>query len=83
MLRNFLAWMVAGVALACAAVPAWAQQVPGTGALQGEVRQVAPLGQLTVYAYNRERNVGYMVFVVGGRYRVTNLFPGRYEVTGV
>lgn len=55
--------------------------IAGTGALEGRVQAAASLGQLTVYAYNAEKRIGYMVFVVDGRYRATNLFPGRYEVT--
>ncbi len=81
MYQNFVARFAALVLVAFAGAQAWSQQVPGTGALQGAVTQSAPLGQLTVYAYNRERNIGYMVFVVDGRYRATNVFPGRYEVT--
>lgn len=55
--------------------------IAGTGSLEGRVQASATLGQLTVYAYNAERRVGYMVFVVDGKYRATNVFPGRYEVT--
>ena len=55
--------------------------IAGTGTLEGAVQADAALGQLSVYAYNAQKRVGYMVFVVDGRYRATNLFPGRYEVT--
>ena len=55
--------------------------IAGTGSLQGTVQASPALGQLTVYAYDAERRIGYMVFVVDGRYRATNLFPGKYTVT--
>ncbi|NBW90001.1 MAG: carboxypeptidase regulatory-like domain-containing protein [Gammaproteobacteria bacterium] len=55
--------------------------IAGTGTLQGSVQAAPALGQLTVYAYDAERRIGYMVFVVDGRYRATNLFPGKYTVT--
>jgi hypothetical protein len=55
--------------------------IAGTGSLQGTVQAAPALGQLTVYAYDAERRIGYMVFVVDGRYRATNLFPGKYSVT--
>ena len=62
-------------------LPAGAQTVPGTGGLEGTVRLAAPKGQLTVYALHLEKKVGFMVYVVDGKYRATNLFPGRYEVS--
>ncbi|NBW90032.1 MAG: hypothetical protein EBR51_09045, partial [Gammaproteobacteria bacterium] len=49
--------------------------IAGTGTLEGAVQADAALGQLSVYAYNAQKRVGYMVFVVDGRYRATNLFP--------
>ncbi|MCU0870690.1 MAG: hypothetical protein MUF30_14045 [Burkholderiales bacterium] len=67
--------------LAVGAAPLDARQLPGMGLLEGSVTVAKPLGPLTVYAYNAERRIGYMVYVVGGRYRATNLFPGQYEVT--
>jgi len=72
--------------LACAALffpgaVAHAAQLAGMGSLEGEVVVERPLGQLTVYAFNTEKKIGYMVYVVQGRFRATNLFPGRYEVT--
>lgn len=61
--------------------PASARQMPGMGTLSGTVAVAKPVGQLSVYAYNPDLHVGYMVYVVDGKYRATNLFPGRYEVT--
>lgn len=66
---------------ACLSAPAEAGHMPGFGDLAGVVSGPAALGQLSVYAYNAEKRVGVMVYVVDGRYRATNLFPGRYEVT--
>ena len=31
--------------------------------------------------FNTDKNVGYMVYVVNGQYRATDLFPGHYDVT--
>jgi len=72
---------ILGLALLLAGAPSQARQLPGMGLLEGSVAVAKPSGQLTVYAYNAERRIGYMVYVVGGRYRATNLFPGNYEVT--
>ena len=55
--------------------------LPGTGSLSGSVAGGEPLQDATVYAFNAQRSIGYMVYVVGGRYRATTLFPGDYEVS--
>ncbi len=60
---------------------AQAADLPGLGGLAGKVTVPKPVGQLSVYAWNKEKSVGYMVFVVDGQYRATNMFPGHYEVT--
>jgi hypothetical protein len=75
------AWLAALLVLSFGAATAFPKQLPGMGLLEGRVTVAKPLGPLTVYAYNAERRIGYMVYVVGGRYRATNLFPGQYEVT--
>ncbi|MFO1426172.1 MAG: hypothetical protein U1F11_04195 [Steroidobacteraceae bacterium] len=62
-------------------VQAAGASMPGMGTLSGTVTVAKPVGQLTVYAFNTEKRVGYMVYVVDGRYRITQLFPGPYEVT--
>jgi streptogramin lyase len=60
---------------------AHAEQLPGMGSLAGKVAAPKSVGQLSVYALNTDQSVGYQVFVVDGRYRATNLFPGHYAVT--
>ena len=72
--------MGAGFALA-ALTPALADPLPDTGDLTGQVTAPKTLGQLTVYAFNTDKSVGYMVYVVDGRYRAVDLFPGHYEVS--
>jgi streptogramin lyase len=57
------------------------EQLPGMGRLAGHVSVRNPVGFLSVYAFNTDRNIGYMVYVVAGKYRATNLFPGHYDVT--
>ena len=63
------------------AASSWAADLAGLGNLSGKVTQAKPVGQLTVYALNTDKNVGYQVYVVDGEYRATNMFPGNYEVT--
>jgi len=58
-----------------------AAQLPGLGSLAGKVSAPASVGQLSVYAMNTDKGVGYQVFVVDGVYRATNLIPGHYDVT--
>lgn len=58
-----------------------AEQLPGMGQLAGRVSTAKPVGVLTVYAFNTDKHIGYMVYVVKGKYRATNLFPGHYDVT--
>jgi len=70
-----LATLLAGLA------PALAEQLPGMGLLSGNVTAPKSVGQLSIYALNTDKNIGYQVFVVDGRYRATNLFPGHYAVT--
>ncbi len=68
-------------ALLAFAGPAQAASMPGMGELSGKVAADAALGQLSVYAFNTDKSVGYQVFVVNGAYRATNLFPGHYEIS--
>ena len=94
MIRSFVhRWMIAAsvrwlalaitAALALGGAVPFAQgaALPGTGQLSGRVTAAPALGQLTVYAMNTDRSVGYMVYVVDGRYRFVDLFPGHYEVS--
>ena len=62
-------------------VPARAAQLPGMAQLSGKVTVPKPVGQLSVYAYNLDKRIGYLVYVVNGVYRVSNMFPGHYEIT--
>jgi streptogramin lyase len=61
--------------------PAGGEELAGMGRLAGRVSVERPVGFLTVYAFNTDKNIGYMVYVVKGRYRATDLFPGHYDVT--
>src|SRR5690349_18176938 len=75
-----LLWPALGAALAFSGT-AQAASMAGMGEVSGKVTADASLGQLSVYAFNTDKNVGYQVFVVKGAYRATNLFPGHYEVS--
>ena len=55
--------------------------LPGYGQLSGKVSGSEPGVLPVVYAYNTDKNVGYMVFVIDGLYRAVNLIPGPYNVT--
>ncbi len=76
--RLFMSAFSAALALAGAAQAA---SMAGFGELSGKVSADPSLGQLSVYAFNTDKNVGYQVFVVKGAYRATNLFPGHYEIS--
>ena len=60
---------------------ALAAVLPGMGQIAGTVSAAPSSAGATVYALNAKKNVGYMVYVVSGRFRATNVFPGEYEVT--
>jgi streptogramin lyase len=62
-------------------VAAHAGQLPGYGHLSGSVAGTEPGVLPVVYAYNTDKDVGYTVFVVNGKYRAVNLIPGVYDVT--
>jgi len=62
-------------------LPVNADQFPGHGQLTGTVTGSEPGVLPVVYAYNTDRDVGYMVYVVDGKYRAVNLMPGPYDVT--
>lgn len=51
------------------------------GSLSGTVAAPKPFKAAQVYAKNVDKNILYMVYTVGGRYRAMNLFPGNYEVS--
>ncbi len=77
---SFLRVLVA-LGLYLMGVSARAEQLPGMGQLSGKVAVAKPVGQLAVYAYNTDMRIGYLVYVVNGEYRATNMFPGHYDVT--
>ncbi len=71
-----------GALLLCAWVPAaLAASLAGHGTLSGTVRGTQPDALAVVRAYNAERDVAYVVYVVDGKFRATNLLPGDYEIT--
>ena len=80
MKKLFLA-AIGVIGLMSVAASSWAAELTGLGNLSGKVSQAKDVGQLTVYALNTDKNVGYQVYVVNGAYRATNMFPGNYEVT--
>src|SRR5436309_3679231 len=55
--------------------------VPGTASVSGTVEAAAPFKAAQVHLLNTDKNVLFMVYTSGGRYRAVNLFPGRYEVS--
>jgi len=63
------------------ALTANADQLAGHGQLTGKVTGSEPGVLPVVYAYNTDKDVGYTVYVVNGKYRAVNLIPGPYDVT--
>ena len=61
--------------------PAQAEQLAEYGQLTGRVTGSKPGVLPVVYAFNTDKNVGYTVFVVNGKYRAVNMIPGPYDVT--
>jgi virginiamycin B lyase len=57
-----------------------AASIAGTGTLSGTVEASKPFKAAKVYATNVDKNILYMVYTAGGRYRAVDLFPGSYEV---
>src|SRR5215467_7873983 len=58
-----------------------AVQIAGSAAVSGSVEATKPFTAAQVHFMNVDKNVLFMVYTSGGRYRAVNLFPGRYEVT--
>jgi virginiamycin B lyase len=57
-----------------------AAEIAGHGEVSGTVS--APRGVIIpVYLRNVEKNLGYEVFAVDGRYRAVDMLPGTYEIT--
>jgi hypothetical protein len=81
--RGLAIAVLAVMVTACDEKPAAPQSniLPGMAQLSGKVAGLKPGLLTTVHALNTDKNVDFMVFVVDGQYRVTNLFPGSYDVT--
>lgn len=59
---------------------AHAAVLPGYGQVTGTV--TGDDGRvLKVYLHNAQKNVGYAVFAVDGKFRAVNLLPGRYDIS--
>src|SRR5439155_1671990 len=54
--------------------------LPGTATLTGVVNAPKPFKAARVHLMNVDKNVLFMVYTSGGRYRAVDLFPGNYEV---
>ena len=58
-----------------------APSLAGMATISGAVDAPKPFKAAQVHLMNTEKNVLFMVYTSGGRYRAVNLFPGRYEIT--
>ena len=74
------AW-VCGPATLSPARAADGDGLPGMAALSGTVQAPRAFKAAQVHLMHAEKNVLFMVYTSGGRYRAPNLFPGKYEVT--
>jgi len=75
---------LAGLYGALAVVPSRAADgdgLPGTASVSGTVQAPRAFKAAQVHFVNTDKNVLFMVYTSGGRYRVLNLFSGNYEVT--
>jgi len=63
------------------AVTADAAPIAGTATLSGAVQAPKAFQAAQVHLLNTDKNVLFMVWTAGGRYRASNLLPGRYQVT--
>ena len=59
---------------------ALAAKLDGTVGVSGMVTSPAPFTAAKVYAWNRDKNILYMVYTNKGQYNAINLFPGAYEI---
>lgn len=76
-----LSSLAALVATTLAAAPSTGADLQGMGGLTGKVTGPKSLVLGRVFALNKEKNVRYSVYTVNGAYRITNMFPGRYEIS--
>jgi len=58
-----------------------ASSMTGTGAISGRVEAPKEFKGAQVYVKNVDKNIVYMVYTAGGRYKAVDLLPGNYEVT--
>ena len=58
-----------------------ASSPPGAATIEGAVTAAQPFKAAQVHLMNVDKNVLFMVYTSGGRYRAPHLFPGRYEVS--
>ena len=75
---------LAGLYAGLAVVPSRAADgdgLPGTASVSGTVQAPRAFKAAQVHLMNTDKNVLFMVYTSGGRYRALNLFPGIYEVT--
>jgi virginiamycin B lyase len=75
-----LAWLSVPLARSLAAA-ADTESLPGLATVSGTVHAARAFKAAQVHLMNVDRNVLFMVYTSGGRYRAINLFPGTYEVT--
>jgi virginiamycin B lyase len=58
-----------------------ATNISGTATLSGAVQASTPFKAARIFAKNLDKNILYLVYTAGGRYRAVDMFPGNYEVT--
>jgi virginiamycin B lyase len=76
----FLAGLCGGLAVAPSGA-ADGDGLPGTASVSGAVQAPRAFKAAQVHLMNTDKNVLFMVYTSGGRYRAVNLLPGSYEVT--
>jgi len=72
---------IAVVLLIVTSRPSTAAAIPNTATLSGTIQASKPFQAAEVFVRNVDKNILYMVYTSGGRYRAVNLFPGSYEVS--
>ncbi|MEZ5512296.1 MAG: hypothetical protein R3F58_00300 [Steroidobacteraceae bacterium] len=72
--------LVASLVLALLGTVAIGAPIDGTASVSGMVSSPQAFTAAQVYAWNRDKNILYMVYTNKGAYRAVNLFPGGYEI---
>ena len=80
-MNSRIALMSVAALMTWAASPAVAADLPGMGGLSGKITVPKTVVLGRVYAINKEKNVRYSVYSTDGQYRITNMFPGKYEIS--